>query len=117
MVICGYISVSRNFVLSVKDIHKKNLQAAKYAKECQLNQEKPREVKDSSYKFSKKINGKKLKAQITSFPLTSGAVLVRQRQYCKTGTTSAQGQYCRTDTKPIGVGFTRDGLPYLVYQH
>ena len=61
MVTCEYISISY-LCLSVKDIHKKNLQAAKYAKECQLNQEKPREVKDSSYKFSKKINGKKLKA-------------------------------------------------------
>ena len=37
-----------------KSNHRKNVQAGNCAKECQLNQAKPREVKDNSYKLSKK---------------------------------------------------------------
>ena len=44
--------------LCVKDIHKKNLQADTYAKECQLNRAEPQEVKGNSYKFSKKTKDK-----------------------------------------------------------
>ena len=39
--------------LRIKDNHRKNLQASNYAKECQLNRAKPREVKDNSYRLSK----------------------------------------------------------------
>ena len=39
--------------LRIKDNHGKNLQASNYAKECQLNRAKPREVKDNSYRLSK----------------------------------------------------------------
>ena len=47
--------------LGLKDIHRKNLQAGNCAKEWQLNQRKPKEVKLNSYKLSKKNNGKKRK--------------------------------------------------------
>ena len=50
---CGSISVSRTFTSISKDIHKKNLQAGNYAKECQLNRARPRELEDKSYKISK----------------------------------------------------------------
>ena len=39
---------------NVKDNHSKYLQTENCAEECQVNQIKPREIKDNSYKRSKK---------------------------------------------------------------
>ena len=47
--------------LGLKDSHRKKIQAGNCAKEWQLNQRKPQEVKINSYKLSKKNNGKKRK--------------------------------------------------------
>ena len=41
------------FCRHVTDNHSRILQASSCAKECQLNREKPREVKDNSYELSK----------------------------------------------------------------
>ena len=45
--------------LRVKENHKKNLQAGNCAKECQLNWENRRKVKNNSYKLSKEQTIKK----------------------------------------------------------
>ena len=52
----------KGFCLCVTDIHRKNLQGGHCAKECQLNREKPGEVKGKSYKLSNKSKGKKRKS-------------------------------------------------------
>ena len=59
----------------IKDIHKMNIQGGSCAKECQLNQEKPQLVKDSSYTLPKKTNEKMSKAYFLSSKLTSGVSL------------------------------------------
>ena len=51
MLCCGNLSASSTYV---KDNQRKNFQAGKCAKECQLNRARQREVKHNSYKFSKK---------------------------------------------------------------
>ena len=52
MACCENIFCMKDFCLRAKDFHRKNLQGVNYVRKCQLNWEKPREVKDNSRKLS-----------------------------------------------------------------
>ena len=73
--------------LVIEEKHRKNLQAGNCVKECELIQAKPQEVKDNSYKLSKKTIVKV--RSIATFLLThlGSHPESAQRQYCRTGTT------------------------------
>ena len=91
----------KGFCLCVTDIHRKNLQGGHCAKECQLNREKPGEVKGKSYKLS---NKSKVKSANHRYLLTNlGSRL-----------DSALRHYCKIDTTLRGIAFTTEGLPNLV---
>ena len=51
MACCENIFCMKDFCLRAKDFHRKNLQGVNYVRKCQLNWEKPREVKDNSRKL------------------------------------------------------------------
>ena len=82
----------KDLCLWIKDIHRKNLQAGNCAKECQINWEKPWEVKDNSHKLLKK---QRKKVQSIDFFLTN----LGSHPY------SAQRHCCRTNTTPRGGRF------------
>ena len=78
--------------LWIKDIHRKNLQAGNCAKECQINWEKPWEVKDNSHKLLKK---QRKKVQSIDFFLTNlgRCPYSAQRHCCRTDTTPRRGRF------------------------
>ena len=71
--------------------HHSELQAENCAIECQLNWEKPQEVKENSYKLSK---NPPVKEQII-------ATLILTNLGSRSD--EAQGKYCRTVTTPRGM--------------
>ena len=75
----------------VIDNHNRNLQACNCSKEWQLNRAEPRDIKDNSYKLSKR-QWYTRKVQLSSSSQTEGAIL-----------TQHKGKYCRTTTTATGV--------------
>ena len=95
---CRSTSVPRIFISASKTftIRTCKLATESQSKCCQWNWVEPREVKDNSYKPSKKLNVKKRKAIFLSSLLTPGAVL-----------TQRNGNF-RTNTSLWGVAFTTE---------